>query len=159
MAGSSRSSNIITNRFMLPRKGINNSRKGCSISQYTFIGQIKIQFGLSYQTAVIIICSSLTCEFHVRLRYSKKPVYTPWELVFSIRSSTISLPLIRFLPRSNHCILQEMLTEASAVLNEGLERRVYFAQITLVLPSYWRDARCHMSVPYPASGVAYQVAF
>ena len=52
-----------------------------------------------------------------------------------------------------------MLTEASAVLNEGLERRVYFAQITLVLPSYWRDARCHMSVPYPASGVAYQVAF
>ena len=50
-----------------------------------------------------------------------------------------------------------MLTQASRVLNTGLDGRVYLGQVTLVIPSYWRDARCHSSVPSPKPGVIYQV--
>ena len=49
-----------------------------------------------------------------------------------------------------------MLTDGSAVLHQALGGRVHLAQVTLVIPSYWRDARCHMSVPYPTAGIRYQ---
>lgn len=56
-----------------------------------------------------------------------------------------------------YLIVQDLLTEASSVLNTGLDGRVYLSQVTLVIPSYWRDARCHSSVPSPKPGVIYQV--
>jgi len=54
--------------------------------------------------------------------------------------------------------MRETITEASAVLNEGLYGKAYFKEVTIVVPSHWQDARCHMNVQEPAGGVAYQSA-
>jgi len=52
--------------------------------------------------------------------------------------------------------IKEMLTEGSGVLSEALAGQAYLAQVTVVIPSNWRDARCHAAIPYPAKGVKYQ---
>lgn len=50
-----------------------------------------------------------------------------------------------------------MLTDASGVLNEALGEQVYLKQVTVVVPSFWRDARCHMAITNPPRGIHYQV--
>jgi hypothetical protein len=52
---------------------------------------------------------------------------------------------------------QEMLTDASGILNEALSEQVYLKQVTIVVPAAWRDARCHMAIAFPQRGVHYQV--
>jgi len=54
--------------------------------------------------------------------------------------------------------LKTLLTEASNVLNTALDGRVYLAQVTLVIPTFWRDPRCHQPVHLPQPGVIYQDA-
>ena len=53
--------------------------------------------------------------------------------------------------------LQIMLSDASRSLYTALNRRVYFNQATVVVPSNWRDAKCKIQIHAPRSGSSYGV--
>ena len=50
-----------------------------------------------------------------------------------------------------------MLSDASRSLYTALNRRVYFNQATVVVPSNWRDAKCKIQIHAPRSGSSYGV--
>ena len=54
--------------------------------------------------------------------------------------------------------LQIMLSDASRSLYTALNRRVYFNQATVVVPSNWRDAKCKIQIHAPRSGSSYGVS-
>lgn len=46
-------------------------------------------------------------------------------------------------------IFQALFSEASQILHGALDGRVYFKDVTLVIPSSWRDVKCKIQIHPP----------
>jgi len=46
-------------------------------------------------------------------------------------------------------IFQALFSKASQILHGALDRRVYLKDVTLVIPSSWRDVKCKIQIHPP----------
>ena len=53
--------------------------------------------------------------------------------------------------------MQETLTDASRTLYTALDGKVYFKQVTVVVPDGWTATRCRVRVGEPREGTSFQV--
>ena len=53
--------------------------------------------------------------------------------------------------------MQETLADASRTLYTALGGKVYFRQVTVVVPGGWTAARCRAAVGEPREGISFQV--
>ena len=53
--------------------------------------------------------------------------------------------------------MQETLTDASRTLYTALDGKVFFKQVTVVVPDGWTAARCRVRVAEPGEGISFQV--
>ena len=66
-------------------------------------------------------------------------------------------PLISHYSLSLSPLLQETLTDASRTLYTALDGKVYFKQVTVVVPDGWTATRCRVRVGEPREGTSFQV--
>ena len=66
-------------------------------------------------------------------------------------------PLISHYSLSLSLLLQETLADASRTLYTALDGKVYFQQVTVVVPDGWTAARCRVRVGEPREGTSFQV--
>jgi hypothetical protein len=53
--------------------------------------------------------------------------------------------------------LQVLLTDASRVLHRALDGRVFFKDVTVVVPNSWRDEKCQTQILVPRGSTTYGV--
>ena len=54
--------------------------------------------------------------------------------------------------------LQIMLSGASRTLSTALDGKAYYKQVTVVVPTSWRDIKCNQEIHTPRSGSSYGVS-
>ena len=55
-------------------------------------------------------------------------------------------------------IFQIMLSDASRTLSSALDGKAYYKQVTVVVPSSWRNTKCNQEIHFPRSGSSYGVS-
>ena len=88
-------------------------------------------------------------------RYSPNPLWSPTRSSLALRPfsprNSINLSLFSLFS------LQETLRDASRTLYTALDGKVYFKQVTVVVPDGWTSARCRARVQEPTEGISFQV--
>ena len=51
-----------------------------------------------------------------------------------------------------------MLSGASRTLSTALDGKAYYKQVTVVVPTSWRDIKCNQEIHTPRSGSSYGVS-
>ena len=54
-------------------------------------------------------------------------------------------------------IFQETFNEASRVLFDALDEKLYFKEVIVVVPKNWRDSRCQKQIQTPRGASVYRV--
>ena len=52
-----------------------------------------------------------------------------------------------------------MISESSSALYTATRGRVWFGQVSIVLPPLWTDAYCQTEIKYPTENIPYKVSF
>ena len=52
-----------------------------------------------------------------------------------------------------------MLSDASRTLSTALNGQAYYKQVTVVVPTSWRNVKCNQEIHLPRSGSSYGVSF
>ena len=59
---------------------------------------------------------------------------------------------------SNYLHFQIMLSDASRTLSTALNGKAYYKQVTVVVPTSWRNTKCNQEIHTPRSGSSYGVS-
>ena len=51
-----------------------------------------------------------------------------------------------------------MFNDASRVLYNALDEKVYFKEVIMVVPKTWRDSRCQIQIQTPRGASVYRVS-
>ena len=54
-------------------------------------------------------------------------------------------------------LFQLMFNDASRVLYDALEEKVFFKEVIVVVPRTWRDSRCQIQIQTPRGALVYRV--
>ena len=55
-------------------------------------------------------------------------------------------------------MFQIMLSDASRTLSTALNGKAYYKQVTVVVPTSWRNTKCNQEIHLPRSGSSYGVS-
>lgn len=52
-----------------------------------------------------------------------------------------------------------MFNDASRVLFNAMDEKVFFREVTVVVPRHWRDSRCQFQIQTPRGALVYRVSY
>jgi hypothetical protein len=56
-----------------------------------------------------------------------------------------------------HFVFQVLMSDASRVLYKALDGRVFYKEVTVVVPNSWRDEKCKAQILSPRGDTTYGV--